>query len=549
MTHTWWKESVIYQIYPRSFKDTNGDGIGDLRGIIEKLDYLKELGIDIIWLNPIYKSPNDDNGYDISDYYDIMDEFGTMADFDELLAEAHQRGIRILMDLVVNHTSDEHEWFQQSRQSKDNPYRDYYFWKPEPANNWPSFFSGSVWQKDDVTGEYYLHLFTKKQPDLNWENPAVRQDVYKLMRFWLDKGIDGFRMDVIPMISKRLDFPDADTDDFGQIIERYYANGPRVHEFLQEMYREALADYDVMTVGEGAGIPPEMANDYVGEDRKELSMIFHFGHMGLDHGPGGRFDPKGWTLSEFKRIFNIWHQAVGDRGWVNVFLDNHDFPRMVSRFANDNRYRVESAKLLATLLLTMRGTPCIYYGSEIGMTNIHLDKWEDFDDVEIKNAYQAAKERGDDLDKLMAAANANGRDNARTPMQWDDSPHAGFTTGQPWLKVNPNHTEINVIKDQAAPHSIFRYYQEILQLRKAHSTLVYGDYEDLNPDSEYIYYYRRYDANGEFYIILNFSSSEIHNIPLPKDAEITLLISNYPTERGFINNLKPWEAIVYKVKA
>lgn len=549
MTHTWWKESVIYQIYPRSFKDTNGDGIGDLRGIIEKLDYLKELGIDIIWLNPIYKSPNDDNGYDISDYYDIMDEFGTMADFDELLAEAHQRGIRILMDLVVNHTSDEHDWFQQSRQSKDNPYRDYYFWKPELANNWPSFFSGSVWQKDDITGEYYLHLFTKKQPDLNWENPAVRQDVYKLMRFWLDKGIDGFRMDVIPMISKRLDFPDADTHDFGQIIERYYANGPRVHEFLQEMYREALADYDVMTVGEGAGIPPEMANDYVGEDRKELSMIFHFGHMGLDHGAGGRFDPKGWTLSEFKRIFNIWHQAVGDRGWVNVFLDNHDFPRMVSRFANDNRYRVESAKLLATLLLTMRGTPCIYYGSEIGMTNIHLDKWEDFDDVEIKNAYQAAKERGDDLDKLMAAANANGRDNARTPMQWDDSPHAGFTTGQPWLKVNPNHTEINVIKDQAAPYSIFRYYQEMLQLRKAHSTLVYGDYEDLNPDSEYIYYYRRYDADGEFYIILNFSSSEIHNIPLPKDAETKLLISNYPTERGFINNLKPWEARVYQVKA
>ncbi len=547
MTRTWWKESVIYQIYPRSFKDTNGDGVGDLRGIIQKLDYLKELGIDIIWLNPIYKSPNDDNGYDISDYCDIMDEFGTMADFDELLAEAHKRGIRILMDLVVNHTSDEHRWFRESRKSKDNPYRDYYFWKPEPANNWPSFFSGSVWERDDLTGEYYLHLFSKKQPDLNWENPKVRQEVYQLMRFWLDKGIDGFRMDVIPMISKRLDFPNVTTGNFGEIIEKYYANGPRVHEFLQEMYREALADYDVMTVGEGAGIPPEIANDYVGEDRKELSMIFHFGHMGIDHGPGGRFDTKSWHLSEFKRIFKVWHDAVGERGWVNVFLDNHDFPRMVSRFANDGQYRVEAAKLLATLLLTMRGTPCIYYGSEIGMTNIHIDKWEDFDDVEIKNAYKAAVERGDDLDQLMAAANVNGRDNARTPMQWDDSPNAGFTTGKPWLKVNPNHTEINVAKDQASPDSIFKFYQNMLRLRKANPTLIYGEYEDLMPESEYLYYYRRWDHDNEFYIILNFSNSEIHNIPLPKDKNLELVSSNLPTERDYIDKLKPWEARVYRV--
>lgn len=547
MTHTWWKESVIYQIYPRSFKDTNGDGIGDLRGIIEKLDYLKELGIDIIWLNPIYKSPNDDNGYDISDYYDIMDEFGTMADFDELLAEAHQRGIRILMDLVVNHTSDEHPWFQESRKSKDNPYRDYYYWKPEKVNNWQAFFSGDVWEYDEQTGEYYLHLFSKKQPDLNWENPKVRQEVYKLMRFWLDKGIDGFRMDVIPFISKRLDFADADFSDFGKAIEKVYANGPRVHEFLQEMYRETLAHYDVMTVGEGAGIPPEMANDYVGEDRKELSMIFHFGHMGIDHGPGGRFDPKSWKLSDFKRIFDEWHKAVGERGWTNVFLDNHDFPRMVSRFANDKEYRVESAKLLATLLLTLRGTPCIYYGSEIGMTNIVIDKWEDFDDVEIINAYNEAKAQGKDLDKLMAAVNRNGRDNVRTPMQWDDSANAGFTDGTPWLKVNPNYTEINVEADKALPDSIFRYYQEMIRLRKEYDTLIYGDYEDLMPESEFIYTYRRWDDHGEFYIYLNFSNRELHNIPLPEDKEVEMLLSNQPMERGYIDKLKPWEARVYRV--
>ncbi len=546
MTRTWWKESVIYQIYPRSFKDTNGDGIGDLRGIIEQLDYLQELGIDIIWLNPIYKSPNDDNGYDISDYYSIMDEFGTMADFDELLTEAHRRGIRILLDLVVNHTSDEHFWFQESRKSKDNPYRDFYFWKPAPANNWPSFFGGGVWELDDLTGEYYLHLFSKKQPDLNWENPQVRQEVYKMMRFWLDKGIDGFRMDVIPMISKRLDFPDADTQHFGEIIEKYYANGPRVHEFLQEMYREALADYDVMTVGEGAGIPPAMANDYVGEDRRELSMIFHFGHMGLDHGPRGRFDPKPWRLSEFKRIFGEWHEAVGERGWVNVFLDNHDFPRMVSRFGNDQRYRVASAKLLATLLLTMRGTPCIYYGSEIGMTNIYIDRWEDFNDVELRNAYRLAKERGDDLERLLAAANKNGRDNARTPMQWNAQANAGFTTGTPWLKVNPNYTEINVEQDLASPDSIFRFYQQLLRLRKANPTLIYGDYEDLLPQSEYLYFYRRWDQNGEFYIALNFSDSEIHNLPLPKGATSELVIGNLPVEPDYWDKLKPWEARVYR---
>ncbi len=544
MKRTWWKESVIYQIYPRSFKDSNGDGIGDLRGIIQKLDYLQELGIDIIWLNPIYQSPNDDNGYDISDYYNIMDEFGTMADFDELLAAAHQRGIRILMDLVVNHTSDEHFWFQEARKSKDNPYRDYYFWKPEPACNWPSFFSGNVWELDEYTGEYYLHLFSKKQPDLNWENPKLRQEVYQLMRFWLDKGIDGFRMDVIPMISKRLDFPDIDTSDFGKVIVEVYANGPRVHEFLQEMYREALADYDVMTVGEGAGILPQMANDYVGEDRKELSMIFHFGHMSIDHGPGGRFDPKSWELPAFKRVFREWHEAIGDRGWVNVFLDNHDFPRMLSRFGNDKNYRVESAKLLATMLLTMRGTPCIYYGSEIGMTNIELESWEEVNDIEARNAYQMAMRNGIDTNQLLQAVNLNGRDNARTPMQWDDSQYAGFSDTKPWLKLNPNYTNINVAKDLSDPASIFRYYQRLLRLRKANPTLIYGDFEDLAPDHPRLYAYRRKDEAGVFYICLNFSDKAIDFLLLPKDAKLELILSNYTAIDAIL--LKPWEARVYK---
>jgi len=544
MKRIWWKESVIYQIYPRSFNDSNGDGIGDLRGIIEKLDYLKELGIDIIWLNPIYKSPNDDNGYDISDYTDIMDEFGTMADFDELLEGIHARGMRLVMDLVVNHSSDEHAWFQESRKSKDNPYRDYYFWRPEPMNNWQSFFGGSVWEKDDLTGEYYLHLFSKKQPDLNWENPKVRQEVYKLMRFWLDKGIDGFRMDVIPFISKRMEFLDTNQSDFGKVIEDVYANGPKVHDYIQEMYREALAPYDVMTVGEGSGIPPHLANLYVGSDRKELSMIFHFGHMGIDHGAGGRFDPKTWQLADFKRIFKEWNEAVGEVGWVNVFLDNHDFPRMVSRFANDQEYRTESAKLLATLLLTMCGTPCIYYGSEIGMTNIMLDNWEEVQDIEAKNAYKAAQEKGTDITQLLQKVNKNGRDNARTPMQWDDSLHGGFTTGMPWLKVNPNYTKVNVAESLQNPNSIFYYYQKLLQLRKANPTLIYGNYEMLATTKEQLFAYRRWDSDGEFYIFLNFSSKAIDNIFLPTDKKLEVFISNYQPDPIF---LKPWEARVYKV--
>lgn len=376
-----WHDSVIYQIYPRSFKDSNSDGIGDLNGIYEKLDYLQELGVDIIWLCPIYMSPNKDNGYDISDYRKVQPEFGTMKDFERLLRGLHNRGMKLLMDLVVNHSSDQHRWFQESRMSKDNQFRDYYIWRKEP-NNWPSFFGGSAWEYDSTTDEYYLHLYTKEQPDLNWENPSVRSEVHSLMRFWLDKGIDGFRMDVISLISKRLDFNDADISSFNDVIAKVYANGPLVHSFINEMYHEVLSKYSIMTVGEGVGITTENVNDYVGISRQELNMIFHFGHMFIDQGPGGRFDPIPVPFTKFKQTFQAWHEAIGNDGWLNIYLDNHDFARMVSRFGNDGKYRVESAKMLGMLIMTMRGTPCIFQGTEIGMTNAIFDSLEDYIDIE-----------------------------------------------------------------------------------------------------------------------------------------------------------------------
>ncbi|MDX1665692.1 MAG: alpha-glucosidase [Saprospiraceae bacterium] len=545
MTRNWWKESVIYQIYPRSFNDSNGDGIGDLRGIAQKLDYLKELGVDIIWMSPVYQSPNDDNGYDISDYYSIMDEFGDMSDFDELLEGIHKRDMKLVMDLVVNHTSDEHEWFQESRKSPDNPYRDFYHWVEEKPNDWKSIFGGSAWQWDEEAGAYYLHLFTVKQPDLNWENPQVRKEVYKMMRYWLDKGVDGFRMDVIPFISKRPGYPVADTDDFYEIINTVYANGPRVHEFLREMNEEVCSRYDITTIGEGVGINPEQANLYVGEDRNELDMIFHFGHVAIDNGPGGKFDIVDWPLTKFKDIFTTWHEAVGERGWVNVYLDNHDFPRMVSRFGNDDEYRAESAKLLATLILSLRGTPCIYQGSEIGMTNVAFESFDDYRDIETKNIYREYKQAGKDLDELLKAVHRQGRDNQRTPMQWDDGEHAGFTDGTPWIKVNPNHKEINVKDALADPDSIFYYYRKMLDLRKAHPTLIYGEYEVIDERSEELYAYRRWDKGGEYFVCLNFTSGDLSGLPLPDNTNLELLISNYP-EKGMKNEtLRPWEARVY----
>ena len=556
MKKIWWKENVIYQIYPRSFKDSNADGIGDLRGIIEKLDYIKDLGVDIIWLGPSFKSPNDDNGYDISDYYDIMDEFGTMADFDELLEGLHSRGMKLLMDLVVNHSSDEHNWFEESRKSKDNPYRDYYWWKPPaadggPPNNWISFFGGSAWEFDELTGEYYLHLFTKKQPDLNWENPKVREEVYKLMRFWLDKGIDGFRMDVIPLISKRLGFADADISNFTNLVATTYSNGPRVHEFIKEMHQEVLQHYDIMTVGEGPGITKDLGNLYVGENRKELSMIFHLDHMFMDHGDKGRFDPIPFSLLDVKRIFNEWDEATGDEGWVSIFLDNHDFARIVSRFGNDQQYRVTSAKMLSMLLLTLRGTPCIYQGSEIGMTNVKFDSIEDYRDVETLNFHKLAKENGDDMNAFMEAVYTLGRDNVRTPMHWDDSENAGFTKGKPWINLNPNYPEINVKKAMADPNSIFYFYKKMLAFRKEHSTFVYGKYKDLDPSHEKIYAYRRSDENKTFVVILNFSSETV-DFELPEYyGELELCISNYDImDDGDLEKIKvlPWEGRIYRKK-
>lgn len=543
MKRTWWKEAVIYQIYPRSFKDSNGDGIGDLGGIIEKLDYLKDLGIDILWLSPIFKSPNDDNGYDVSDYCDIMEEFGTMADFDTLLTEMHKRDLKLMLDLVPNHSSDEHFWFQESRKSKDSPYRDYYIWQKEPPSNWVSFFSSSTWEFDELTEEYYLHLFSKKQPDLNWENPKVRQEMYNIMHFWFKKGVDGFRMDVLPFISKRLDFPDINPNQFDKAMKEVYANGPRLHEFLQEMNQEVTSQYDVMTMGECLGVQPHQALDYVGEDRKELNTLYHFDHVNINYGEGGKYDPIPWKLSTFKKIFSDWDKAVREKGWINITLDNHDFPRMVSRFGNDTTYRTESAKLLATLLLTMRGGPCIYQGSEIGMSNVAFETLEEYDDVEVKNLHQEWKATGKDTSHLLKAVQEQGRDNARTPMQWDNSPNAGFSTGTPWLKVNPNYPKINVQEALEDKDSICHFYKKLLQFRKENLTLVYGNLEILAIESEHVFIYIRKDEHFEFLIFLNFSEKAINPQDFVNVSDKQLLISNYQSQQ---NELQAWEARVYQ---
>ena len=538
----WWKDILMYQIYPRSFQDSNGDGIGDLRGIINRLDYIASLGVDLIWLSPIYQSPNDDNGYDISNYYEIHPEFGKMEDFDELLEGIHSRGMKLIMDLVVNHTSDEHDWFNESRKSKSNPYRDYYIWKPGtengPPNNWMSWFGGSAWQYDDVTEEYYLHLFTKKQPDLNWENPKVREEVYSNLKYWLDKGIDGFRMDVISLLSKQLDFPDADSLNIHYLAEHHYANGPRIHEFINEMYEKAIRHYDVMTVGEGPGITKELANLYIGKNRKELNMIFQLDHMIIDHGPKGKFDIVDFKLTDLKNILDGWEEAIGNDGWNNVFLDNHDFPRMVSRFGNDTEYREASAKMLNTFLLTQRGTPCIYMGSEIGMTNVAFDDYRDYRDVEAINYFNEVKSTNGDMAKALQNMHIQGRDNVRVPMQWNDSKHAGFTTGEPWINVNPNYREINVQNAEDNEESVLHYFRSLVQFRKKHEVLRKGDYTNLDPDHEQIYAYKRTYQENELIIICNFSDYELS---LPSYAEGSYIFGNYDDSPM----VRPWEVKIY----
>ena len=548
MEKKWWKEGIVYQIYPRSFKDTTGNGIGDLEGIIDQLDYIQSLGVSMIWLCPIYESPNDDNGYDISDYRKISDEFGGNAGFDRLLKAMHARGLKLIMDLVVNHSSDEHYWFQQAKKGKDNPYHDYYIWRgndpDNPPNNWQSVFNGSAWKWNAETASYFLHLFTQKQPDLNWENPKVRQEVYDIVDFWLSKGVDGLRMDVISLISKRLAFADVPHDmPFIDVMEQVYANGPRVHEYLQEMHQNVLSKYNIVTVGEGPGVNLDHGPRYVSAKNKELNMVFHFDHLTIDFGPEGKYDPVPMDFVRFKEIFSQWDKALAEDGWNSIFLGNHDFSRMVSRFGNDGVHRVPSAKLLVSLLMTLRGTPYIYQGDEIGMTNVAHDCISKYDDVETRNAWDAAAAAGKDMDKFLQAVHWQSRDNARSPMQWDAGINAGFTSGKTWIAVNDNYTTINVAAAENDPDSILHFYRKMIAFRKAYPTLVYGDYEDLNPKHPQLYLYRRWDENREFLIVHNFSD---HALDWEKPAvNYRLQISNYTETTS--DTLRPWESRVYGV--
>ncbi len=544
---------MVYQIYPRSFHDSNGDGVGDIQGIIQKLDYIKNLGVDIIWLCPVYKSPNDDNGYDISDYQSILEEYGTMSDFDRLLEEIHSRGLKLLMDLVVNHSSDEHNWFEESRSSKDSEKREYYIWEDGkdggPPNNWKSFFGGDAWEFDPNTGQYYLHLFTRKQPDFNWENPEVRREIFNMMKFWLDKGIDGFRMDVISLISKRT-FDDTPYAVLTDTIDKIYANGPKVHEYLQEMNREVLSKYDICTVGEGPGITLDKGIQYVDENRKELNMVFHFDHMFMDHGKGGRFDNIPVDFQRFKSIFGEWDQAMNPSGWSSIFLGNHDFTRMLSRFGNDKEYRSQSAKLLGMLVLTMRGTPFIYQGDEIGMTNMEFSHRHEFRDVEILNYFREIEEAGGDIDKAIELASYYGRDNARTPMQWDNSASAGFTEGSPWIKLNPNSKEINVSNQEQEPDSVLLFYKRVITFRKHNKTMVYGEYQQLDDSHPNIFAYSRFDEDGKFLILLNFSNEEVEFAGIAAPTMDQLVISNYDLVSLSTESIimRPWQATLFKIR-
>ncbi len=552
MERAWWKEAVVYQIYPRSFMDSNGDGIGDLNGITSRLDYLKELGVDVIWLSPIYQSPNDDNGYDISDYQAIMKEFGTMEDFDRMIAGIHERGMRLVMDLVVNHTSDEHPWFLESRKSKDNPYRDYYIWREgkdgKVPNNWGSYFSGSAWQHDDATDMYYLHLFSKKQPDLNWENPKVREEVFSMMNWWCgEKGIDGFRMDVISLISKRPGLPDGPKGPEALYGYADCANGPRVHEFLKEMNQKVLSHYDLMTVGEAAGVTIEEAKKYAGFNENELNMVFHFEHVGLDGGEHGKWTDKRVPLSAFKKVMSDWQTELDGRAWNSLYLSNHDQPRSISRFGDDSpEYRVVCAKMLATCLHMMQGTPYVYQGEELGMTNMHFADISEVRDIDSINAYHEMSEAGlISKEDMMRFICLKGRDNARTPMQWDDSENAGFTTGTPWIGVNPNYKDINAKAALADEDSVFHYYQKLIALRKEQPVLVYGHYALLEPDHESLYVYTRTLEEQKVLVICNFTKEEVsYEIPAEFGGK-QVLISNYGRDgaEGTIT-LKPYEALV-----
>ncbi len=551
MNTPWWKQAVVYQIYPRSFMDSNGDGIGDLKGITSRLDYLKKLGVDVIWLSPVYQSPNDDNGYDISDYQAIMAEFGTMEDFDELLAKAHEKGLKIVMDLVVNHTSDEHRWFVESRKGDGNRYRDYYIWRDGKEggglpNNWGACFGGPAWEFDEERGQYYLHLFSKKQPDLNWDNPAVREDVFDMMTWWCEKGIDGFRMDVISMISKTEDMPDGEIRGLYGDYSPYCVHGPRVHEYLREMNQKVLSKYDLMTVGETAGVTTKEACVYAGNDTGELNMVFQFEHVDV-HGPYGKWNEKRMLLTRLKKILSRWQTELSGKAWNSLYWDNHDQPRAVSRFGDDRGpFRVRSAKMLATCLHMMQGTPYIYQGEELGMTNYPFKGPRDFHDIESIHAYEEWCESGRvSHEEFWPCITAVSRDNARTPMQWDDTDQAGFTTGTPWMPVNPNYREINARAELADPDSVFYHYQKLIALRKQYPIIVQGTYRLLMADSEELFVYERILGEEKLLVACNFTDHDtVFHVPR-EFISGTCLITNY--EDGFRDGkLRAYEAMVLR---
>ncbi|MGI8313732.1 glycoside hydrolase family 13 protein [Halobacillus mangrovi] len=554
MKQKWWKEAVVYQIYPRSFMDSNGDGIGDIQGVISKLDYLQGLGIDVVWICPIYCSPNDDNGYDISDYKAIMPEFGSMADFDELLNEVHNRGMKLIMDLVINHTSDEHPWFIESKSSRDNPYRDYYIWHPgkggEEPNNWASIFEGSAWEFDPETQEYYMHIFSRKQPDLNWENPKVRKDVYEMINWWLEKGIDGFRIDAISHIKKAPGFPDVSNPEdkrYASSLEGH-RNQEGIQYFLEELKDETFSKYDIMTVGEANGVTVEEAEEWVGEEEGKFNMIFQFEHNDLWQ----KGKNNGLDIHELKTVFTKWQTGLNNVGWNALFLENHDLPRSVSVWGDDQEFHSQSSKCLATLYFLMQGTPFIYQGQEIGMTNVQFPSIEDYNDVAIKNLYENEMDEGKSHEEVMEVIWQSGRDNSRTPMQWSNRKNAGFSIEIPWLKVNPNFKDINVDQSINDRHSIYHYYKNLIQLRKDHPVLIYGDYELILPQHDQIFAYTRSLGKEKVLVITNLFSAEA-DFTLPdhlNDKYAKLMISNYsvnPYQGVTRLKLMPYEARVYKL--
>jgi oligo-1,6-glucosidase len=554
----WWKEVVVYQVYPRSFQDSDNNGIGDIRGLTSRLDYIKSLGVDVVWLNPVYQSPNDDNGYDISDYRAIMPEMGTMADFDALLQGLHQRGLKLVMDLVVNHTSDEHPWFQQSRRGRDSPYRDYYHWWPAergvPAERW-SFFDeeGNAWRYDSTTSAYYLHYFSRKQPDLKWENPRVRREIHEIMRFWFDNGVDGFRMDVIPFISKDTTFPPLRAKHPGEYIA-YYANGPHLHEYLREMNREVLSKYDIMTVGEGGGVAVEDALKFVAEDRHELQTFFQFevvDRWGRQEGNFLYADSTNRSLPVLKGVFTKWDSVFAEDGWATVFLGNHDQSRMVSRYGNDTpRYRVASSKMLHTLLLTMRATPYIYNGDEIGMANIRFTDIRDYRDLMTINYYNQLRRQGGDLKEFLAAQAEVSRDNGRTPMQWNGDTNAGFTGGSPWIRVNPDHRVVNVAAAERDTGSVLHYFRRMIRLRKSEPALVYGRYQLLDRENPEVFAYTRTLNGRTLLVALSFSRGGGRTgIPAGYTAGKSLInnLANSPVQ-GRRLVLQPYQAVVLELK-